>query len=521
MQHYDGGVKPRGLSIAAAAVAMTMLGATVAHATPPPAPWHLDRINQQSGPLDGDASLGPLTGAGVTIYVVDSGTRLSHEQFGGRALAGADPVTTSGQAPIEPRSSDCDGHGTHVAALAAGQTVGVAPGATVVSVRVLDCEGQGTVENVVKGLQWIRSHHVSGRAAVVNLSLAVDRYDNGEEIDAQVKAMIAEGMVVTIAAGNGEKDIDGENQPFDACLISPGHVPSAITVAASTAADRPASYSNFGPCVDLFAPGGNSANPMVSAWFGNDVNDGVDATRAAGNTSDDAWYMANQGTSMASPLVAGYAALLAQQQPGLCGTQIHDAIVQRATPNMLAGVDATTANRLLYVDTTPIPASVPGRASSVITTVSNRSVVATWDPPCDGGSALTKTTVTLYEGSRVVQRKTVGPGTTAARFTGLKNGTRYRVRLQHHNAVGDGAATTRWRTVTVRQLRPGQTVAVSSIGAFGGDLTLRWKVASSSGSVCKLLTKPTRLRFTRRGTCRVELRTRAGGEPVFHNIRVG
>lgn len=505
------------MSIVAAAAVMTMVGTTVAHATPSPTPWYLDRINQQSGPLDGNVSLGSLTGAGVTIYVVDSGTRLSHEQFGGRAVAGTDPVSTSGQAPIEPRSSDCDGHGTHVAALAAGQTVGVAPGATVVSVRVLDCDGEGTVESVVKGLQWIRSHHVSGRAAVVNLSLAVDRYDNGEEIDAQVNALIAEGMVVTIAAGNG----DGNGTPFDACMISPGHVSSALTVAASTSADRPASYSNFGPCVDLFAPGGNSANPMVSAWFGNDVNDGVAATRAAGSVSDDAWYMANQGTSMASPLVAGYAALLAQQQPGLCGTQIHDAIVQRATPNVLAGVDATTANRLLYVDTSPIPASVPGRASHVITTVSNRSVVASWDPPCDGGSALTKTTVSLYEGSRVVQRKTVGPGTTAVRFTRLKNGTRYRVRLQHHNAVGDGPVTTRWKTVTVRALRPGQTVAVSSIGAFGGDLPLRWKVAASSKSVCKVVTKPTRLRFTRRGTCRVELRTRTGGEPVVHNIRVG
>jgi hypothetical protein len=328
--------------------------------------------------------------------------------------------------------------------------------------------------------------------------------------------MIEEGMVVTIAAGNG----DGNGIPFDACLISPGHVTGALTVAASTSSDRVASYSNNGPCIDLFAPGGDARDPLVSAWFGNDVNESVRSTRVAGSTSDDAWYMANQGTSMASPLVAGYAALLAQQQPGLCPSQIGDAIVQRATPNVLSGVTTPTPNRLLFVDTTPVPAGVPGKASNVVTTVSSGSVLVTWEPPCDGGSALTKTTVTLYEGSRVVQRRTLDPGATAARFSRLKNGTRYRVRIQHHNALGDGAVTTRWKTVTVRAWRVGQTVPVSSIGRFGGDLSLRWRVSSSSRRVCRIVTNPTRLKFTRAGTCRVSIRTNADGAPAIHNIRV-
>lgn len=493
-----------------------LLGTSVVQATPPTAPWQIDRINQQSGPLDGNISLGALNGSGVTIYVVDSGVRATHEQFGGRVVAGTDPVTTSGLSPLNPASSDCDGHGTHVAGLAAGSTVGVASGATVVSVRVLDCEGAGTVEHVVAGLKWIRSHHVSGRAAIVNLSLAVDRYDKGDEIDSQVRQMIDEGIVVAIAAGNG----DGNGLPFDACLISPGHVTEALTVAASTSTDRVASYSNNGPCVDLYAPGGDARDPLVSAWFGDDVNEGVRATRVAGSTSPDAWYMANQGTSMASPLVAGYAALLAQQQPGLCARQIGDAIVQRATPNVLSGVPTLTPNRLLYVDTAPIAAGVPGKASNIITTVSNGSVLATWEPPCDGGSALTKTTVSLYEGTRLVQRRTLDPGVTVARFSRLKNGTRYRVRLQHHNAVGDGAVTTRWKTVPVRALRVGQTVPVSSIARFGGDLSMRWKVSASSRAVCRVLSNPTRLRFTRAGTCRVAIRTNAGGAPAIHNIRV-
>ena len=475
------------------------LVAPVAQSAPTSAPWHLDRMNQRSGPLDGNADFGDLTGAGVNIYIVDSGVLSTHEQFGGRVVAGTDPVSSSGESVVDPRTSDCDGHGTHVAGLAAGSTVGVARGATVIAVRVLNCNGDGTVDNVVQALKWIRSHHVSGKAAIVNLSLGVDRNGEGAAIDTQVEEMLAEGMVVTIAAGNGNQD----GIPYEACTISPGHVPGALTVGASTFANTAASYSNGGPCIDLFAPGGDSSARIVSAWN-------------TGNNS----YSNDVGTSMASPLVAGYAALLAQQQPGLCGAQISDAIVQRATPNALGQVIDTTPNRLVFVDTTPIAATVPGRASNIITTVSSGSVLVSWEPPCDGGSALTKTTVSLLRGSTVVQRRTLAPGTTVARFTKLQNGVQYRVRVQHHNAIGDGVETTRWKTVNVRSLRAGQTIPVRSIGRFSGDLTLKWKVASSSRGVCKILSNPTSLRFLKAGTCRVALRTNAEGEPAIHNLRV-
>ena len=311
--------------------------------------------------------------------------------------------------------------------------------------------------------------------------------------------MLAEGIVVTIAAGNGNQD----GVPYDACDISPGHVPGALTVAASTFSDTAASYSNGGPCVDVFAPGGDITARILSAW-----------------TDSDTSYSNDVGTSMASPLVAGYAALLAEQQPTLCAAQLSDAIVQRATPNVLGGVIDTTPNRLLYVDTSPIEPTVPGKASNIITTVSSGSVLVSWEPPCDGGSALTKTTVSIYRGSKLVQRRTVSAGTTIARFTKLQNGVQYRVRVQHHNGVGDGASTIRWKTVTVRALRNGETIPVRSIGRFSGDLTLKWKVASSSRKVCKVLSNPTRLRFTRVGTCRVALRTNAGGAPAIHNLRV-
>ena len=473
--------------------------APVAQSAPSGVSWHLDRINQRSGPLDGNADFGALTGAGVNIYIVDSGVLPTHEQFGGRVVAGTDPVSSSGESVVNPRTNDCDGHGTHVAALAAGSTVGVARGATVIAVRVLNCDGDGTVDNVVAALKWVRSHHVSGKVAIVNLSLGVDRNDDGAAIDTQVKEMLAEGIVVTIAAGNGDSD----GVPYDACDIAPGHVPGALTVAASTLGDNPASYSNGGPCVDLFAPGGDSSTRIVSAW----------------RTSDTS-YSSDVGTSMASPLVAGYAALLAQQQPTLCAAQLSDAIVQRATPNALTRVNPLTPNRLLFVDTSPIAAVEPGTASNIITTVSSGSVLASWEPPCDGGSALTKTTVSLFRGSTLVQRRTLSAGTTVARFTRLQNGVQYRVRVQHHNAVGDGVSTTRWKTVNVRPLRAGETIPVRSIGRFSGDLTLKWKVASSSRSVCKVLSNPTRLRFMRAGTCRVALRTNAGGTPAIHNLRV-
>jgi subtilisin family serine protease len=487
-----------GIFCAVALVGLVAVSPSVQSA-PNSAPWQLDRINQRDAPLDGNVDFGPLTGAGVNIYIVDSGVRGTHEQFGGRVIAGIDPVSSSGESVVEPRTSDCDGHGTHVAALAAGATVGVARGATVIAVRVLNCDGDGTVDNVVAALKWVRSHHVSGKAAIVNLSLGVDRNGEGAAIDTQVKELLAEGIVVTIAAGNGNRD----GFPYNACDVSPAHVPGALTVAASTFSNAAASYSNNGPCVDLYAPGGDGSTRILSAW-----------------KTGDSDYSNDVGTSMASPLVAGYAALLAQQQPSLCGAQISDAIVQRATPNVLSGVSSTTPNRLLFVDTSPIAPSVPGKASNIITTVSSGSVLVSWDRPCNGGSELTKTTVSLYRGSTLVQRRTMSPGATIARFTRLQNGVQYRVRVRHHNALGDGASTTRWRTVTVRSLRAGETIPVRNIGRFSGDLTLRWRASSSSRSVCKVLSNPTRLRFYKAGTCRVALRTNAGGSPAIHNLRV-
>ena len=479
------------------ALLFPVVSASTAVSAPLPDAWHLDRINQQQLPLDSNIALGGLTGAGIDIYIVDSGVLASHEQFGGRVVPGIDIPTALGDSVVTPETSDCDGHGTHVSGLAAGSTVGVAPQARIIAVRVLDCDGGGNVGDVVEALEWIRGHHKSGVAAVVNLSLGVDLGDNGAAIDTQVAALIEEGVVVTVAAGNG----DANAQALNACDISPGDVPRALTVGATTIADSMATYSNFGPCIDLLAPGGTNQRPVQSAWMTSPTS-----------------YDSDVGTSMASPLVAGYAALLAQQQPGLCTDQIANAIVARATVGVVSGVGPTTPNRMLFINTAPIEVGVPGQPSHVVTSIDNASVVASWDAPCDGGSPITSTTVSLLRNGKVLARKIVSPGTTAVRFSNVKNNFKYQVVVKARNAVGEGVATHRVTTGLVRSVRVGLNTPLTSVVTFGGDLELRWNISSSSRSICKVV--GINVRFLRAGTCRVGLRTYVDGPPVLRSVKV-
>ena len=489
--------KPFAACVGMVLVASVISASTVASA-PVGQPWQLDRINQRTLPLDGNSSFGSLTGEGVTIYVVDSGTNIAHEQFGGRVVAGLDPLTERDVDIVNPLSSDCNGHGTHVAALAAGSTVGVARGATVVSVRVLDCDGEGDVSDVVTALKWIRGHHVGGTPAVVNLSLGVDRGDEGRTIDDQVEALLAEGVVVTIAAGNG--DSYGR---YNSCEISPAHVPGALTVGAIAINDAFTTYSGFGPCLDVLAPGGTSSVGVESAWFSSPTAYDVDA-----------------GTSMASPLVAGYAALLAQQQPGLCADDISDAIVSRATIGVVTAVDPLTANRLLFVDTAPVPASVPGVPTNVVISTGGQALGVSWDAPCDGGSPIMGTRVALVRNGKVVKRTTVGPGVSTVRFSNLAVGSQYSVVVKASNALGEGVATSRFTAPAVRTLRHGQTLALDSVARIGGDLRLQWRVSAGSARVCRMASNGTKIQLLRAGTCRVGLRTIRNGPVVARSFRV-
>ena len=270
------------------------------------APWGLDRIDQRQGPLDGQYDY-PTDGHGVHAYVIDSGIRATHAEFGGRVL-GAFTALDDGRG-----TEDCYGHGTHVAGILGGATYGVAKGVTLHAVRVLDCVGSGSVSDAIAGIDWVTAHHVS--PAVANLSLGGGA---SVALDEAVRRSVDAGVTYVVSAGNGSAD---------ACLQSPARVAAAIAVGASDSADAQAPFSNFGSCVALYAPGVG----ITSAWATGD---------AALNTLS--------GTSTAAPHVAGTAALYLGLNPSASPADVADALVANADAEVLTGLGAGSPDRLLY-----------------------------------------------------------------------------------------------------------------------------------------------------------------------------
>ncbi|HEU4799699.1 MAG TPA: S8 family serine peptidase [Gemmatimonadales bacterium] len=255
------------------------------------ASWGLDRIDQRSAALDGSFQYAG-TGHGVTAYILDTGIRFSHSDFGGRARAGFDAFGGDG--------SDCRGHGTHVAATAGGSAHGVAKEVSLVSVRVLDCSGQGTTSGVVAGLEWVMAH--GSRPAVANLSLSGDA---DEVLDAAVRATVAAGIPVVVAAGNNARD---------ACSYSPARVPEAMTTGATDPTDVKPYFSNWGTCVDWYAPGVS----IVSA--------GIDSDTDIATMS---------GTSMAAPHSTGVVALHLEAHPAATPAEVRTALSTAATTGVV------------------------------------------------------------------------------------------------------------------------------------------------------------------------------------------
>jgi subtilisin family serine protease len=281
---------------------------SVAVTQSPTPSWGLDRIDQRNFPLDNSYTY-PAAGAVVRAYIIDTGIRTTHSDFGGRA--------TWGTNTIGGVNADCSGHGTHVAGTVGGSAYGVAKAVRLVAVKVLDCTGSGPLSGIAAGVDWVTADHTSG-PAVANMSIGAPGSDSA--LETAIRNSIADGVTYAIASGNSSAD---------ACNFTPARVSEAITVNASTRTDARASFSNFGSCTDVFAPGQDITSDS--------------------NTSDTATKIMS-GTSMATPHVTGAAALILSASPAATPAQVWSTMLANSTPGKVTSPGTGSPNRLVFVD---------------------------------------------------------------------------------------------------------------------------------------------------------------------------
>lgn len=386
-----------------------------ADVTQSPATWGIDRIDQVSLPLSNSYTY-TNDGTGVDAYIIDTGIRFTHSEFGGRAVTGFDAVTAGGTA------ADQNGHGTHVAGTVGGATYGVAKNVHLIAVRVLDAAGSGTTAGVISGIDWVTGHHTTN-PAVANMSLGGGL---SATLDAAVRNSIADGVTYCVSAGNSA---------VNASTQSPADVAEAITVGASSITDGWASFSNFGAGVDITAPGVN----ITSSWLTSDV---------ATNTIS--------GTSMASPHVTGAAALYLQANPGAAPATVASAIVAAASLNKITGIPAGTPNRLLFTtqgSAPPPPPPGPPSAPTLLSPVNGSSSVArnavlSWN--ASAGATSYRVQVSTSSTFSTLAYDNAAVTGTSVTTSLLGSRVRYFWRVSASNANGTSAYSTVWQFRTVR-----------------------------------------------------------------------
>ncbi len=371
-------------------------------ATQSPATWGLDRIDQRNLPLNSSYTY-TATGTGVKAYIIDTGILGTHSDFGGRVLSGYTAISDGNG------TTDCNGHGTHVAGTVGGATYGVAKNVSLVPVRVLSCGGSGSTTGVIAGVDWVTADHAASTPAVANMSLGGSY---SVSLNAAVARSITDGVTYAVAAGNSNTD---------ACSASPASERTAITVGATGSNDARASYSNFGTCLDVFAPGSG----ITSDWY---------TSTTATNTIS--------GTSMATPHVAGVAALLLSADATASPATIASRLLATATPSVVTGTGAGSPNLLLASGTfTPGPVTAPSAPRNLVATVGSERITLTFDVPADtGGAAITDYVIQRASGGGAWTTVADGVSNAAtATITGLTNGTTYSFRVAAVNSASTGA----------------------------------------------------------------------------------
>jgi subtilisin family serine protease len=408
-----------------------------------PPSWGLDRIDQHPTQLDAQYRYGG-DGSGVHAYVLDTGIRVTHGDFGGRASVGIDLVG-DGNGPACAGGPTKAGHGTHVAGTLGGSAYGVAKNVSLVSVRVLDCDGFGDWATMIDGVDWVTEHAV--KPAVVNMSVGGPSYAPFEDA---VANSIASGLTYVVAAGNTSTN---------ACQTSPADVPAAITVAATNTADsRDLGYSNYGPCVDLFAPGTSIRS---------DFNSGDSATAVM------------SGTSMATPHVAGAAALYLAGHPLATPDEVATALTGQATAGVVANAGTGSPNLLLYSGA--LPGTAPGPFTATGTSAKGKAKLA-WTPPVfDGGNPVTAYRVyrgTTSGGEGPMPIATVDAGTSTFDDTTGVAGTPYFYQVAAVNAVGE----TRSAELSATAFPPTAPDAPAVVAVGGNDhVDLTWSTPDDGG----------------------------------------